>query len=152
MTTYSLRKSCNITARDWPGHRQTHLHVNHVDCLKGTLPSVKKRCPCCKESLCSLALKSSAGALFGNKVIGKQRQTKRTILQFVPELLLCMECMQRQKCEAESRMLSFQFWTLSVRQQLRVGGDLLMIWTCMIILIYVAFQVSWTTITFTVIA
>ena len=43
------------------------LHVNHADCIKETLPSVEKRSLCRKETLCSLALKSSAGASFGNK-------------------------------------------------------------------------------------
>ena len=46
-----------------------HLHVNNADSTKGTLPSVEKCCPCHEETLCSLALKSSSGALFSNKTI-----------------------------------------------------------------------------------
>ena len=38
------------------------LYVDHADCVKGTLPSVEKGSPRREDTLCSLALKSSASA------------------------------------------------------------------------------------------
>ena len=41
------------------------------DCIKGTLPNMENTWPRHKETLCSLALKSSAGSLFVSKYINK---------------------------------------------------------------------------------
>ena len=54
----------------WYVHRvKTRQNVDHADCIKGTLRNVEKSCQRREEALCSLTLKRSAGALFGNKAI-----------------------------------------------------------------------------------
>ena len=52
------------------------LYVDHADCVKGTLPSVEKGSPRREDTLCSLALKSSAGALFDNAAIRKHNRRR----------------------------------------------------------------------------
>ena len=39
------------------------LRANHTDCIKGTLPSMEKSCPCCKGALCSPTTEFSSASI-----------------------------------------------------------------------------------------
>ena len=45
------------------------VRTSRRNCIKGAQPSVEQSCLRREETLCSLALKSSAGTLFGNNPI-----------------------------------------------------------------------------------